>query len=395
MSLATAVITPAADKNTASLFLQEAKTIKALLRQHEARAFMTVDLLNDPAREKLSRFLKGSLRRKSIWMYHHIGPIAPGRLQQIVLDLPDLKILYISGPIGLDQIQACFDAGAKLVLTTGSSAYGAAQAIFSQKFYAHLAAGARVENAFEQARIYVEMEHGQRIQKPMAFSQWQPWKTAEEPEVPWTLFYADGAESGLLFSLPQKSELKLVSKKDQYLWLKRQMFKDDFLKDWGKKAYQYHLLIIHDGPVGMAQIFQLVKEEACLPYQTARIRVLKIDFSPSLEEAKVKLFAQLQEAISLATRGGTELPVEAEGIIFLLKIYQSEWTSYGARLLESLHTTLPTFSGEKKAPDLVFIAVLIADQPKESKALSPFFSLKKISDSCKQFAPSRQIDFRL
>lgn len=397
MSLATAVIKSAADKNTASLFSEETKIIKALLKQYEARAYLIVDVLNRFSQDRLHPLLKGNNRRKEVWIYHHIGAWDSEVWQQIKADLPALKLLYVSGSMRQEDLAACFAAGVQAVLTTGSEGYGSNHLLFARKFYANLSAGAKLEDAFEQARIFVEMEQRQLIQKTMPFFQWLADQPAGQHTVPWGLFYRGDAASILSFSLPQKSKIHIVSKKEQRSWLTRQHFKDVFLKEWGMTSQQFHLLTIEDGPAGMGQVCQVIREEICLPYQQAGVRVLKIDFSASLEEAKIKLLAQLKEALgkSLAQKEDpSSAPVySADGLVFLVKIFQSEWPSYGAELLEWMKQSAITVP--PAGMDLIFICTLIADQIEPGKKAQPATSIKRIVDACKSFLPSGSIDFRL
>lgn len=402
MSLATAVIRSTADKNTASLFLQETKIIKALLKQYEARGYLLVDVLDQLPADRLYPLLKGNNRRKEVLIYHHIGPWDAETWQQLHTELPALKLLYVSGPIHRNQVVDCFRSGVKAIVTTGSETYGPAHPVFARKFYANLSAGAKLEDAFEQARIFVEMEQNQAIQKPMSFSRWQAEQAPGQQTVPWGLFYTEEGASSLSMSLPQKGEVRIVSKQEHRYWLMRQRFKDQFLKDWGRSPYQYHLVTVEDGPVGMAQLCEVIREEVCLPYRHAGVRVIKIDFSASLEEAKIKLLAQFQEtARKFVDIPPLHAPVtpdihQADGIAFLIKMFQSEWPFYGAKLLTWMkETIIPAIFPQEKPIDVICICTLITDQAEHVKKAHAPVSIKRIVDSCKIFAASDSVDFRL
>jgi hypothetical protein len=147
----------------------------------------------------------------------------------------------------------------------------------------------------------------------------------------------------------------------------------------------------------MAQVCQVIREEICLPYQQAGVRVLKIDFSASLEEAKIKWLAQLEEALgkSLAQKEDpSSAPVySADGIVFLVKIFQSEWPAYGAELLQWMKES--AISALQAEMDLIFICTLIADNIVNGKKAHMAPSIKRIVDACRGFSPSDCIDFRL
>jgi hypothetical protein len=400
MNLATAVIRSTADKNTASLFLQETKSVKALLKQYEARGYMMVDVLQSYPTQRLQTLLQGNSRRKDFWIYHHLGPWDPQSWEEIKGQLNGVKLLYISGSITQEQLSLFFDEGIPVVLTTGSHPYGTSQLLFARKLYANLSAGARLEDAFEQARIYVEMEQKQAIQKPVLFSQWGASQSKEAGTVPWGLYYNDPGASSLSFSLPQRGNIQLPGKNEQRAWLLRQRFKDVFLEGWGASQHQLHFLTIMDGPVGMGNLCQVVREEICLPYQYAGVRVLKIDFAASLEEAQIKLLTQLKQAMGIYPELGddwaTDVSMGKDGMVFLLKIFQSEWPGYGAQLFEWLkRTALPIMRGAVENIDLIFLCTLIADRPESDNKDRSVTSLKRIVDACKALAPSEWIDFRL
>lgn len=402
MSLPTAVIRPAADKNTASLFSQETKTIKALLKQYEARGYLTVDVLPCIPSGRLQSFLKGINRRKEVWAYHHIGPWEAGTWQEVHAELPGIKFLYISGPARQEHLVTCFKDGVQVVITTGSQAYGEKHLLFAKKFYANLAAGTRLEEAFEQARLFVEMEQAQPVQKPMQFSYWLADQAAGKKDIPWGIFYSLEGSALLSLSLPQKSELRMLSKQEQISWLARQRFKDAFLKNWGQASHHFLLATILDGPLGIGQLCQAIKEEICLPYLHAGVRTLKIDFATTLAEAQVKLLEQMEKFANtfLAIDSGNEAVSvrmnRADGIVLLLKIFQSEWPSYGAKLLEWLkETVIPALYAPDSQADVICVCAVIEDEVELSKKNHAAASIKRIVDSCKLFAADECIDFRL
>jgi len=392
MSLATVVIATHPKAAPTARLPHEFKQIQTALQPYEDRCLLAIDMLHGLSTERLSSYLSSISRRKDLWIYHQLDTVSADTIQHIHRFFPELKLLYVSHPMHPAEIAKCFEQGIQAMLITDKSD-PQAYLQFANKFYQNLAAGARLEEAYEQARIFVEMEKGKTIGKPMAFSDWQQFATQES--ISWGLIFRQAQASNLASFLPQRNRAKLASKQEQKNWRRIQQYKHLFLANWGQDKIFRHLMIVREGPIGVHLLSRMIGEEIGLLYQEVSIKRFKLDFHPSLVTAKLGLSEQLTGMLDRHPFFIEAAPQGSKGLVLMLKIYQSQWRPYSPKVLWYLVSEcLPEIIRSAPSIDIICMLVLVQDVVSEERARKKGIQIRKIMEACKVFAADFMMDIR-
>lgn len=121
-----------------------------------------------------------------------------GGLARFLAQQRELQLVFLNGCSTEGQVIDLLDAGVHVVIATDQAVDDAMATAFATRFYQGLAGGGAIGTAFEQAKAAMQLQEG-------AIS--RHFGAVEEHEdasrMPWCLYYRDGAEAVIGWSLPQ------------------------------------------------------------------------------------------------------------------------------------------------------------------------------------------------
>lgn len=376
---------------------KEGNLVKHLLQTPEQQARLAVDQLSAVRPDHLPKLLKNLARRKRVLLLHCAPGFPLETLSALAAPQSELKFVFFSGSLR-DTYQnqlAKLNLPAWIVLREGPEE---ARLGFVRKFYENLAAGVKLGEAFEQARLYASMQHGMKIHKAQVMPKPQEQRGYESG-----LYWQQDAV--LDWTLPTQPLFPHPPAEDRQAWVRHQAIKDRYLQLWGAQKDQFLLFPVEDQALGIKRAKRLLQEEFALAYEKPSLSILKVDMRGPLPEIKLRFCERLLGVFGLPpthlTPGkakkhilSSTLAKDKDAIFVVLKVYQSEWKPHGRHLLQWVYDLLG--SPERLPglhPDLHFLVWLVMDQY-EGKNLSFSFapnmlkSLKRIQgiEICKVFA---------
>ena len=134
-----------------------------------------------------------------------------GGLAQLLGLSKALKLVFLNGCATRDQVKSLLDHGVKAVIATSAPINDGMASEFSQQFYATLASGKTVADAFAAARALIQSRYGdsQAIEAVRGMS-WGDEAAPAPAELTWGLYSRPDGDDALAWVLPRQAEDQVI-----------------------------------------------------------------------------------------------------------------------------------------------------------------------------------------